>query len=77
MGALGVGLDTCLVHQQGVLSAVTEERDAARGQLTDLEGRVRTVEALVQVETQAAEGLRGVVRRRDADLAQPEEQRQN
>ena len=77
MGALGVGLDTRIVHQQGALAAVTEERDGARRQLEDLSDRVEAVEAHVRAETLRANGLRDAVERRDVQLEQSEGERKS
>ena len=75
VGALGVGIDVRLAHQQGVLAAVTEERDIARDQLGSLAERVQTVEARMAVELESAEAVRETLRQREADLLCAEEQR--
>ena len=75
MGALGIGIDARLAHQQGTLAAVTEERDIARDQLGSLAERVQAVEAHMAVELQSVEAMRETLRQRDADLLCAEEQR--
>ena len=75
MGTFGVNMDTRLVHQQGVLTTVTEERDAARAHLGDLVGRVRTCEAVISQDRMETDNLREALARRDADLARAEEKR--